>query len=74
MMPPAKKSPTMRQKIETALTLSRVLTVPVKSGHTQRRMELDAIARELNCFSKTIITGTRYDVVLIDSTKEMELI
>lgn len=73
-MPPAKKSPTMRQKIETALTLSKVLTVPVKSGNTQRRIELNTITRDLNCFSKTIITGTRYDVVLIDSTREMELI
>jgi hypothetical protein len=69
-----KKSHTMRQKIQAALTLSKVLSMPFPAGNGKRMNELHDIAKELKCFSKTIRTGTRYNVVIIDSSREMELI
>lgn len=73
-LPNPKKSPNMRQKIETALGLSKIICMPFFSGDEQRNNELLRIAKDLECGAKTIRTGTRYDIVLIYSTKEMELI
>ena len=71
-IPPPKQN--LKQRISNGLKLSKVLSQPFLAGDSKRENELRQIAQELKVFCKVLRKGERYDVMLMDSTREMELI
>ena len=64
----------LKARIANALQLSNVLSMPFNGNDEQKNNELHYIAKELRCGANTIRTGNRYDVVIIDANKEIELL